>query len=47
MKEPQARVDKKLMEIDEDYQNPSNSIIILSKAFDNGHASKSDPNRWD
>jgi hypothetical protein len=39
-------IDKKLMEIDQNDQNPTNSIIKLSKAFDNTiQASKSDPNR--
>ena len=33
------------MEIDQNDQNPTNSIIKLSKAFDDVHASKSDPDR--
>ena len=38
--ERDKRIDKKVMEID---QNPPNSIIKLSKAFDNVHTCKSDP----
>ena len=40
-----TKIDKKLMEIDQNDWNPSNSIILLSKAFDDVHTSKSDPNR--
>ena len=37
---------KKLMKIDQsDNRNPPSIIIKLSKAFDNVHASKSDPDR--
>ena len=33
------------MEIDQNDRNPPNSIIKLSKPFDDVHASKSDPDR--
>jgi hypothetical protein len=33
------------METNQKDRNPTNSIIILIKAFDDVHASKSDPNR--
>ena len=40
-----TRIDKKLMEIDQNDQNLPNSIIKLSKAFEDVHASTSDPHR--
>ena len=40
-----TRIDKKLMEIDQKDHNPPSSIIKLSKAFEDVHASKSDPDR--
>ena len=40
-----TRIEKKLLEIDLNDQNPPNSIIELSKAFDDLNASKSGPNR--
>ena len=36
-------IDKKHMEIDQNDRDPPNSISKLSKAIDNVHASKSDP----
>ena len=38
-------IDKKLMEKDQNDRHPPNSIIKLSKSFDNGQTSKSDSNR--
>ena len=40
-----AEIDEKLMETDQNDRNPPNSIIKLSKAFDDVHASNSDANR--
>ena len=40
-----AEIDEKLMETDQNDRNPPNSIIKLSKAFDDVHASKSHPKR--
>ena len=41
--ERSTRIDKNYMEIDQNDRDPPNSISKLSKAIDNVHASKSDP----